>query len=209
MCARCRRHPRSVDRGIAAGLYEGSLRAIIHAFKYERRRSLAPALARLMRQQGASLLDGADLLVPVPLHPLRRLMRGFNQADDLAQRLGVPVVAALKRVRRTGPQAALPAAQRHRNVRGVFELASRHRTVVRDRIIVLVDDVSTTGATLEACARALKAAGAREVRALTAARVVTVRPGRSHLAPSSDVGVHRGPPIRTAPPASGNWHERV
>jgi ComF family protein len=199
-CVRCRRLPRAVDRGIAAGLYEGSLRAIVQAFKYERRRSLADGLARLMRQQGASLLEGADFLIAVPLHPLRRLTRGFNQADDLARRLELPVVKALRRVRRTSAQAALPAARRHRNVRGVFELSRGYELVVRDRIVVLVDDVSTTGATVEACARVLKGAGVREVRVLTAARVVTVRPGRSRLALTSDPDAHREPPNRTVLP---------
>jgi ComF family protein len=106
------------------------------------------------------------------LHISRRRRRGFNQAGDLARRVGLPVVHALKRNRETPTQTGLPAAQRHRNVRGAFDLSRDGRTI-RGSIVVLVDDVSTTGATLDACARVLKEAGAREVRALTAARVVT------------------------------------
>jgi ComF family protein len=170
-CPRCRRAPRLVDRARAIGAYDGALRAIVHALKYEGRRSLARPLADLMRVRGAELLDGAACAVPVPLHFSRRRERGFNQAADLAGRLGLPVVAALKRVRPTATQTGLPAAQRHRNVRGAFAI-TRHGVAVAGSIIVLVDDVSTTGATLEACARVLKEAGALEVRALTAARVV-------------------------------------
>lgn len=177
MCPRCRRRVSAIDRGVAAGAYDGALREIIHAFKYGQRRSLGASLAALMRAQGAAVLDGADCVVPVPLHWRRRLGRGFNQAARLAQGLGLPVVAALKRTRHTRSQTDLPAAERHRNVREAFRLARRgllrRRPLdVRGLTIVLVDDVATTGATLEACARVLKAAGAAEVRALTAARAV-------------------------------------
>ena len=171
-CARCRRSTRHVDRSRAVGLYEGALRAIVHALKYEGRRSLAVPLAMLMRERGADLLDGAHAAVPVPLHPSRRRARGFNQAADLAKHLGLPISPALRRVRATEAQAGLPAARRHGNVRGAF-VATRAAAQFRGRTILLVDDVSTTGATLEACARALKEEGIREVRALTAARVPT------------------------------------
>ena len=131
-----------------------------------------------MRLRGADVLAGADWAVPVPLHPSRRRERGFNQADDLARHLGVPVRRVLRRLRPTLTQTDLPAARRHANVRGAFVLSQ----VARDRqvglegaVVVVVDDVSTTGATLDACAQVLKAAGVREVRALTAARVVTRR----------------------------------
>ena len=171
-CPRCRRTRRLVDRARAIGAYDGALRAIIHALKYEGRRSLARPLGALMRLRGAEMLDGADCAVPVPLHASRRRERGFNQATDLARHLGVPVVAALRRVRATPTQTGLPAAQRHRNVREAFALPRGGHTLA-GATVVLVDDVSTTGATLEACARVLKGAGAAEVRALTAARVVT------------------------------------
>jgi ComF family protein len=170
-CPRCRRTARFVDRARAVGAYDGALRAIVHALKYEGRRSLARPLARLMRSRGADVLDGAACLIPVPLHGSRRRQRGFNQANDLARRLDVPVVPALKRVRATATQTDLPAAQRHRNVRDAFT-ATRAAFTLAGATVVLVDDVSTTGATLEACARVLKQAGVREVRALTAARVV-------------------------------------
>jgi ComF family protein len=155
----------------AAGEYEGSLREIIHAFKYDGRRSLAAPLAALIREHAAELLHGADVIVPVPLHPWRRLRRGFNQADDLARHLGVPVCRALWRTRATPPQAPLDPAGRRRNVRAAFRLSPCVSVSRLDGAhVVLVDDVRTTGATLEACARVLKNAGAHDVSAVTVAR---------------------------------------
>jgi predicted amidophosphoribosyltransferase len=210
-CVRCRRQNSAIDHGRSAGPYEGALRAIIHAFKYDTRRSLAPKLAALMQSQAGDLLNGIDTIIPVPLHRTRQRTRGFNQAEDLARALkqSAPVLRALRRIRRTQPQTDLPAAQRHRNVRDAFALAvrpantphpdplpargareknlsplSRLRERVRVRgsrsalvgkCVLLVDDVCTTGATLEACARVLKAAGVREVRAVTVARAVLPR----------------------------------
>jgi ComF family protein len=173
-CARCRRMRRSIDRARAIGEYTGPLRAIVHALKYEGRRTLARPLGRMMRDRGADVVRGADCVVPVPLHASRLRHRGFNQALDLARHLGLPVVHALRRTKATATQTDLPAAQRHRNVREAFAPTRRAR-MLAGRIVVIVDDVSTTGATLDACARALKAAGVAEVRALTAARVVTTR----------------------------------
>lgn len=171
-CPRCRRMPSLVDRARAIGDYDGALGAIIHAVKYQGRRSLARRLSTLMREAGADLLAGADLVIPVPLHGSRRRARGFNQASDLARHLGLPVRHALRRVRPTPTQTSLPAARRHRNVRGAFAVTRVGRHLAGSTV-VLVDDVCTTGATLDACARVLKEAGVREVRALTAARVVT------------------------------------
>ena len=124
-----------------------------------------------MRNHGSDVLNTSDVVVPVPLHPLRQLSRGFNQAGELARYLGLPVSQALRRTRNTGSQADLPAASRHANVRGAFAVV--RSAEIKGRSVVLVDDVSTTGATLEACGRSLLDAGAREVRAITAARAVS------------------------------------
>ncbi len=180
-CARCRRQPLALDTIRSGGNYEGALREIIHAFKYDGRRSLATRLAAIMRGAGGDVLRGADAMVPVPLHLGRRLHRGFNQAADLAHALDTPVVHALWRSRATRPQTGLTAAARRRNVRRAFTLSplltrrSRARHVA-GRILVLIDDVRTTGATLDACARVLKQAGAAEVRALTAAGALRTAP---------------------------------
>jgi ComF family protein len=170
-CTRCRRRRSHVDRARAIGAYDGALRAIVHALKYDARRSLARRLASLMRERGADVLSGATCIVPVPLHPSRRRQRGFNQAADLARALGLPVLEALRRVQATPTQTSLPAARRHKNVRGAFAMTRAGQTL-GGAIVVLVDDVCTTGATLDACARVLKERGVVEVRALTAARVV-------------------------------------
>ena len=127
-----------------------------------------------MCARGGDVLQGADVVVPVPLHPWRHAVRGFNQAAELARPLPLPGVRALRRVRYTAPQADLPAEQRHANIRGAFQV--RRSADVAGACIVLIDDVSTTGATLEACARALLEGGAREVRALIAARAVSRAP---------------------------------
>ena len=174
-CPRCRRHPGTVDRAATVGPYDGSLRTLVHALKYDGRRSLAPPLARLMADAGRHLVEGSDYVIPVPLHVTRRRARGFNQAADLAANLGRNVIPALRRVRRTIPQTGLSAGRRRRNMRNAFAMARGHEARIRSRTVLLVDDVVTTGATLEACARVLKASGAREVRALTVARAVAQR----------------------------------
>ncbi len=170
-CPRCRDGRHFVAHARAIGEYDGPLRAIIHALKYDGHRSIARPLARLMIASGGRVLHDADLAVPVPLHRVRKRARGFNQAAEIARHLAIPALDALKRTRATVSQTDLPAEARHANVRNAFAL--RRRIDVNGRVIVLVDDVSTTGATLEACARVLLDGGAREVRALTAARVVS------------------------------------
>jgi ComF family protein len=165
----------------ALGPYEGVLRDLIHAIKFDRRRSLVGPLARMLAPVVADVLLGADALVPVPLHEFRFWTRGFNQANDLARALAdrdLPVLHALRRARATRPQSTLEAAARHDNVRGAFCVAGwsrrgvrRSREMVAGKVLILVDDVTTTGATFEAAASVLIEAGAREVRAVTLARV--------------------------------------
>jgi ComF family protein len=173
-CPRCRRLEPLVSLARAVGPYQGTLRAIVHALKYDGRPTVARHLGARMRDAGAEVLAGADLVVAVPLHRSRERARGFNQARELGRHLGLPIGEALARTRRTPSQADLPAARRHANVRGAFQC--RTGVDVRGLTIVLVDDVSTTGATLNACARPLLDRGAAEVRALTAARAVTRQP---------------------------------
>jgi ComF family protein len=168
----------------SAGRYDGPLRELIHAFKYEGRRLLAEPLGVILRSAGHDVLANADAVVPVPLHVIRSIRRGFNQSDDLARQLKLPVWRALRR-RKHGPsQMKLPAAARRRNLQAHFGLSAR--TLAGERLgrslkgasLVLIDDVMTTGATLEGCARVLREAGAADVRALTVARTVVARPPR-------------------------------
>ena len=170
VCRRCWQ-----DACAADGRYHGALREIIHALKYEGRRSLAVPLGELLKERNAAALEGAQCAIPVPLFVWRRLRRGFNQAADLAQQLDLPVVHALWRVRPTSSQTGLTATQRRGNVRGAFRLSpllsrQSHTRFVADRVVVLVDDVMTTGATSNACVQVLMAAGARDVRVVTLAR---------------------------------------
>jgi ComF family protein len=166
----------AIGWAMAIDAYDGRMKDIIHALKYDRRRTISPRLGDLMRERGAALLREADCVVPVPLHPRREYTRGFNQAHDLAIHLGLPVVPLLKRVVFTTSQIDLPREQRLANVRHAFASCpipgSRSPA---PRLVVLVDDVATTGATLESCAAVLKRSGVKEVRALTAARVVNAR----------------------------------
>jgi competence protein ComFC len=183
VCPRCRRTPPGFALARSAGYYEGALREIIHAFKYRRVRVLARPLGALLGEASRDVLAGADAIVPVPLHPMRALRRGFNQADDLAVTLGLPVWRVLRRTRHGPPQAALAAGDRYANVRRAFAagpvfglLAPWWARRLRNRVVVLVDDVMTTGATLDACSVVLLDAGVRSVRALTVARAVAGRP---------------------------------
>ena len=181
-CRDClRTPPGALTRVRALGTYDGTLRVLVQRMKYGGHSSLARRLGHLARSAGRDVLDGADHVVPVPLHPIRRLQRGFNQAGVIAGALGIPVLPALRRARWTPTQTGLSAPQRQQNVDQAFALSyflrlrgTRH--TVRNRTLVLVDDVRTTGATLDACARVLLAAGAAEVRALTVARAEPPRP---------------------------------
>ena len=174
-----RRPPESsLDAVMSAGPYDGVLRDIIHAWKFEARQSLARPLARIVGRHCATLLEGADIAAPVPMTPWRKWHRGFNQAEDLARHLGIPRASLLARWRPRPAQSSLPSSLRRSNLQASIVVPPWRRRAIDGRVIVLVDDVVTTGATLEACAAALKQAGAKEVRAVTVALTV-LRSGRA------------------------------
>ena len=169
--------PPVYDRAWAAARYSDTMRELIQSFKYRDRHEGLPLFARWLRTAGAELLADADLIVPVPLYPSRLWWRRFNQSAMLAQAVGRltlhPVDCfVLKRVRRTASQVGLSADQRRRNVAGAFKVDKARACRVRGKKVVVVDDVITTGATAEACARALKRAGAARVDVLALARAV-------------------------------------
>ena len=132
-------------------------------------------MGALLEHAGAGLLAGADAVVPVPLHPWRHLRRGFNQADELAQALGRPVWRPLRRRTLGVPQATLSGDQRRDNVKSAYCMSRLRAGALtrRPKYVVLVDDVMTTGATLDACSRVLREAGVEWIGALTLARVAT------------------------------------
>jgi ComF family protein len=172
--------PPAYERARAAVRYDDIARTLVHALKYGDRLDLAPTLGRWMMQAGGALLAEANALVPVPLHWRRLWWRRFNQSAALAAVVAaqtkLPVAhAALARVKATRQQVGLTKSERADNVQGAFRVRSEARADVKDRRLVLVDDVLTSGATVDACARALLRAGAAAVDVLVFARVVDGR----------------------------------
>jgi len=158
--------------------YDEGSRDPILAFKRADRLDLVPAFARWVFGAGRELIENADVIVPVPLHRWRLWQRRYNQSALIARTLGKladkPVdCLALVRTRATASQGDMPsAAARRRNVRGAFRVLPDRAGRLRGKSVLLIDDVFTTGSTIEACARALKRAGATQVLVLTLARVV-------------------------------------
>ena len=169
--------PPAFHRARAAVRYDEIARQLVHALKYQDRPDFAPAMGRWMARAGRELLAEADLIVPVPLHWRRGWSRRYNQSGALAKVIGrtrgVAVsTGALKRIPPTVQQIGLTRAERARNVQGAFRVPPEEAAAIVGRRILLIDDVLTTGATLDACARALLRAKARNVDVLTFARVV-------------------------------------
>src|SRR5712672_3207205 len=170
-------NPPAYQRARAAVRYDDVARTLVHALKYQDRTDLAPAMGRWMARAGRDLLDDADVLVPVPLHWRRGWSRRYNQSGALARviarQTGVGVTSeALRRVRPTQQQIGLSRAQRASNVQGAFKVAADRQSEIQGRRVLLIDDVLTSGATTDACARALLRAKAASVDVLVFARVV-------------------------------------
>jgi ComF family protein len=160
--------PPAYQRARAAVRFDEISRALVHALKYGDRLDLAPMMGRWLTQAGRELLAEADALVPVPLHWRRHWARRFNQSAILAAAVakgsGVPIAAgALRRVKPTTQQVGLSRTQRAANIQGAFRVPPNGKAEVVGRRLVLIDDVLTSGATAEGCAKALLRAGARNV----------------------------------------------
>jgi ComF family protein len=169
--------PPAYARARAAVRYDDIARNMVHALKYGDRLDLAPVMARWMARAGADLLEDADIVAPVPLHWRRMWARRFNQSASLARLLAEPrglqvSYTALKRVKATPQQVGLSKTERAANVQGAFRVDAAGKAEIARRRVVLVDDVLTSGATVDACARVLLRAGARQVDVLVFARVV-------------------------------------
>lgn len=175
-CDQCLRTPPAFDRARAPLLYDDASKALITRFKHADQLQATRTFLPWLRVAGADILVRADVIVPVPLSYWRFFKRRYNQAAVLAQQLGVaqglPVlVDALRRTRHTPSQGGKTRAERFKNVENAFAVRSRAASLVKDKNIVLIDDVLTTGATAGASAKALRAAGAARVDVLTIARV--------------------------------------
>jgi ComF family protein len=181
-CASCIATSPPFDCARAAVRYDDGSRPAILALKRADRLEFSNLFALWLKRAGRQLLEEADLIVPVPLHPIRLWFRRYNQSAILAQRLhrltGKPFdPLALARVRATPSQGRMPSAKaRRRNVQGAFKVPLRKAPAVAGRKVLLIDDVLTTGATIGACARALRRAGAAKVMVLTIARVARPLP---------------------------------
>jgi ComF family protein len=200
LCPQCRNGEFEFDGARSYGVYSDKLRAVILQLKFRRRERLGKRLGAFLLSPWKSLVDAQGdrpILIPVPLHPSRRRERGFNQAELLALGLcrkvakeyaaGGPQVEThcLRRTRATPPQTGLSLPARKENVRNVFAVDKPER--IRGRVVMLVDDVMTTGATLSACAGALKKAGAVRVLGLTLARATPQFTGHDADAPRQPI----------------------
>jgi ComF family protein len=170
--------PPAYDRARAVAHFSGSMRVLVHQLKYADRHDGRTLYGRWLAEAGQELVAGADLAMPVPLSRLRLLSRRYNQsailAGELARRTGLRLdLSALRRARFKRPQVGLTRDQRRRNLSGAFVVPRRRHAAVEGRNLLLVDDVITTGATAEACARALKRAGAARVDVLALALVTS------------------------------------
>lgn len=164
--------PPRFDRARAAAVHDGLARELISRFKYGERLDLARLLARLMVQAGAEVIAEADLIIPVPLHATRLWWRRYNQAAVLAQEIGritgLPVsLHSLKRIKRTRAQVGLNRAARRNNLSAAFQVEEAASLALAGKRVLLIDDVRTTGSTLNACAHVLRKAGAARIDGLT------------------------------------------
>ena len=168
--------PPSYNKARAIAHYKGTMRELIHKLKYKDCHELLPLFARWLTHGGEDLLKNTDLIIPIPLHPKHLRQRKFNQAAMLAQRVGqinnCPVAFnILKRKKKTQSQVGLTASERKTNLRGAFEVQTKKHHHLKEKNILLIDDVITTGATANAAAETLKQHGTKQITILCLAMV--------------------------------------
>ncbi|MDI6736754.1 MAG: ComF family protein [bacterium] len=176
ICKDCYSLKRYFYEARAVSIYEGALREGIHILKFEKKvgihKPLGDLLVRYLKEQQEDLISRIDFLIPVPLHRKRFNSRGFNQAqllcDYIEKHLNLPVILDLQRIRWTTPQMNLGRSERLQNIKGAFEV--KNKDTISGKQILLVDDIFTTGATVNECSRVLIKAGAKQVSVLTLAR---------------------------------------
>jgi ComF family protein len=164
--------PPRFDAARAVAIHDGVAREVVSRFKYGERLDLVRAMGRMMAASGAEMLSSADILLPVPMHRLRLFRRRYNQAALLANEIGritgkSVLVDALERIKRTPQQVGLNRNERRANLAGAFRVSESARARLAGRHVVVIDDVRTTGSTLNACAHILRKAGAARIDALT------------------------------------------
>lgn len=170
-CASCLDKKSNIETIYTACYYKDNIKKIIINFKYNERSYLGELLGKLLVDlYSIKFIGNSDMIIPIPLYPSKRKSRGYNQSEILAnyfsKKLGIKLkVKLLKRIRQTEPQYNLTRAERFKNIRGAFLASSK----VREKTVILIDDVSTTGATLQNSAKALKKAGAKKIYAIVVA----------------------------------------
>lgn len=185
-CLRCQRRQFALGRNISPVIYKGVARELIYALKFGGKKYLAGLMGKMMSDAYLEFGADAEIVAAVPMTEKERKKRGFNQsellADEVGKRLGMPVLPALSKIRETAPQKELSGKEREENPKGCF--AAAFGEYLAGRRVLLIDDVFTTGATANECARVLLAAGARSVDSLTFA--VTEQPAKN------EPGAHDG-----------------
>lgn len=178
LCGACLDNPPQFDRARAVFLYDGAGREMVLGFKHGDRLDMTPVFTAWLLRTGAAMIARSDIVLPVPLHRERLFRRRYNQSAVLARALAIqsgrPVFDPflLQRVRKTPPQKGLNRKERRKNMQNAFAVAPEKRGVIKGKNLLLIDDVHTSGATLNACAKVLKQNGANSVFVLTLARVL-------------------------------------
>jgi ComF family protein len=177
LCGKCLSQPPLFSQALSIFAYRGTIRSLILKLKQQDTTSLIPCLAQFLLTHGRPLFENTDLLIPVPLHRWRLLKRGFNQASLLSnfvsQHTNIPTYSnILIRSKPTKPQSSLTKLQRQANLKNAFQIKNSKAQILKNKSVLLLDDIWTTGTTLQECCRTLLRAGAKEIKVLTLTRVV-------------------------------------